>query len=173
MSRFAGVIGHFGNPDDLKTAIEMAKASNLADSTAYLPLPDKSEIDAIDPGDSPSRWFGLAGGVTGVLLALTMTVSTMWDWPLTVGGKSITSWPPFLVICFEMMVLFGTFGALTGFLFLSHLPHLIPEAGYRPDLAVDTYGLFVPCGPTGLYRSLAEQVLHEAGAEEIREVFRG
>ncbi|HET6384756.1 MAG TPA: DUF3341 domain-containing protein [Armatimonadota bacterium] len=173
MSEYAGIIGYFPSADSLNDAIKKAKAVGLSDVTAYLPLPDDAELEEMDSSQSLVRWFALAGGITGIGLALFMTIATSWQYPLVVGGKSITSWPPFLVICFEMMVLFGTFGALTGFLVLSHLPHVIPEDGYNPRLAIDTYGMFVPCLPTSPYRLEVERVMREAGAEEIRSFYRG
>lgn len=171
-AEFAGIIGYFGSPDTLRAAVEQARAEGLSDVTAYLPVPDDSELEAVYPGDSPVRFFGLLGGLTGIGLALLMTIACSWQYPLVVGGKSITSWPPFLVISFELMVLFGTFGSLTGFLLLSRLPHAMPEDGYHPRLAIDTFALFVPCGPTGRYRLEAERILRETGAEEIRSFYR-
>ena len=171
MPKFRGIVGYFKDVDSLRAAIDGAKAARLEPYTAYLPLPDDTELEAADEGDSPARFFALAGGIFGICLALLMTIACSWQYPLVVGGKSITSWPPFLVISFELMVLFGTFGALTGFLVLSQLPHVIPEPGYRPDVAVDTYALYLPCSESGGYRQAVERVLEDAHAEEIRAMY--
>ncbi len=172
MAELVGIIGHFESADALRAAVKQAREAQLDNITAYLPLPDDSELHAVDPADSRVRWFGLAGGLSGIATAVAMTTFCSWNYPLVVGGKDIVTWPPFLVICFELMVLFGTFGALTGFLILARLPHMQPEAGYAPELAVDTFGLFVPCRDRGSYRVMAEGVLRDAGAEAIRNVYR-
>lgn len=173
MSEYAGMVAMFQDPESARRAAERAHLEGFADFTLYLPHPDDSAIEAASPGERPVRFVALVGGLTGIGLALTMTILTSWDWPLVVGGKSITSWPPFLVICFEMMVLFGSLAAIAGALGFAHLPHVIPEPGYCPDLAIDTWGLFVPCSPQGLYHERVQKTLRELGATTVRGVYRG
>src|SRR5258706_3717035 len=40
-----------------------------------------------------------------------------YDWPLVVGGKPIGSIPPYVVIMFEMTILFGALSTILGIVF--------------------------------------------------------
>jgi hypothetical protein len=62
---------------------------------------------------------GLIGGLSG---AFMQWYSSVFDYPLNIGGRPFNSWPSFVVITFELTILFaGLFGAL-GMLALNDLP---------------------------------------------------
>lgn len=132
---------------------------------AYSPVADEQtlrEMRAHTTQDPVRLWTLLGGIFGGVVVALCMVIWMSKDWPLVVGGKPITSWPPFLCICFEMTVLYGAFACMGAFFLRARLPHLTLAAAYRPEFAVDHFGLFIPCAPekAGHWRS----VLMRAGA---------
>jgi hypothetical protein len=160
-----GVVGYFPGPDEIRDGLVLVEEKQ-PHATAYLPIPDQPAVDNIMPGVSPVRWVSLVGGLSGIATALAMTIWMSWDYPLVVGGKPITSIPPFMVVCFELLILFGAICTLIGFLFFSKLPDLTPSEAYRPGMAVDQYAVFVPCG-TEQQLASAEMTLREAGATEI------
>ena len=53
---------------------------------------------------------------------MAFTIYTVLSWPLMVGGKPIVSIPAFVIIAFELTILFGALATLTGFLILAGLP---------------------------------------------------
>lgn len=132
---------------------------------AYSPIADEGTLRAMRPHTTQNvvRLWTLLGGIFGgVVVGFCMTIWMSKDWPLVVGGKPIVSWPPFICICFEMSVLYGSFACMGAFFALARLPHLTLAAAYRPEFAVDHFGLFIPCPPeeAGHWRS----VLIHAGA---------
>ncbi len=169
MGRFEGVIGYFETADDLRAAAAKAREARF-DLDAYLPVGDMTAVEAAAPGESPVRWLALAGGLTGLAAALWMTIWMSWDYPLVTGGKPITSLPPFLVIAFEVMLLFAGAGAFIGLLLLGGLPRLVPTTSYRNAFAVDTFALLIRSLPGARDRERAEEILREAGAYEIRPI---
>ena len=62
---------------------------------------------------------GIIGGLTGYLMQYWMSAV---DYPLNIGGKPYHSWPAFIVITFEMTILFAGISAVFGMLALNGLP---------------------------------------------------
>jgi molybdopterin-containing oxidoreductase family membrane subunit len=70
------------------------------------------------------RFFTLTGALTGLIGGFAFTIFTVLDWPLITAGKPLISLPPFLVIAFELTILFGGLLSLVGFLALARFPSL-------------------------------------------------
>ena len=170
MSDLRGVVGYFTEPDALRAGIDHFNGLRGFRPEVYTPIPDMSAIDALYPSASGVRWFSLAGGLSGIAAALAMTIWMSWDYPLIVGGKPITSLPPFLIVAFELMILFGAITSVIGFLFMSRLPNLTPSEAYRPPMGVDRFALYVPC-MSEIERVRAVEELQAAGANEVVDVY--
>ncbi len=163
---FEGVVGYWDDADAYHDAVGRAQAARLPYSM-YLPFADRATVPH---QGSPVRWVSLAGGLIGIATAVFITVWMSQNYPLVVGGKSIVSWPPFLVVCFELMVLFGAIFSVLGFLWFAYLPNYRPSNAYRPELAVDRFALYFPCGPDSPERARADQLLRETGARDVHDV---
>ena len=88
---------------------------------AYSPFPIEGLAEEIGaPHDVPLVVLigGIVGGLTGYLMQWWMSV----DYPINVGGKPPHSWPAFIVITFEMTILFAGISAVFGMLALNGLP---------------------------------------------------
>lgn len=68
------------------------------------------------------RFFALFGALAGFGSGLALTIYSVLSWPIIVGGKPIVSLPPFLLIGYLLIILFGALGAFAGFLLLARLP---------------------------------------------------
>ena len=75
-------------------------------------------------GQRPSRvrLFALCGGLLGAFTGYAFPSFTVIDWPIIIGGKPLVSIPPFTIIAFELMVLFGALSGLLGLLVTSRMP---------------------------------------------------
>jgi len=109
----------------------------------------------------------LIGGIAGCAAGAWLTLYMSYDWPVVVGGKPVGSVPPYVVIMFEMTILFGALSTLLGIAFnIARAVRLRGTIAYDPRFSNDKFGIFVPC-PTDRAQSI-ESLLRNAGAEEVR-----
>jgi molybdopterin-containing oxidoreductase family membrane subunit len=162
-----GVLGIFAYLDSTLDAIKKLRAAGSTDFTVYSPIPRHEIEDALGQAVSPVRMFTLIGGIAGCTIGAWITLWMSGDWPIVVGGKAPTAIPPYVVIMFEMTILFGALSTILGILFNSLFA--ARRAGtiqYDARFTNDKFGIFVPAGSDTIARF--ESVLREAGAEEVR-----
>ena len=162
-----GVLAVFSHLDTLLDAIRKLRAAGHSDFTVYSPIPRHEIEDALGQPVSPVRMFTLIGGIAGCAIGAWLTLWMSYDWPVVVGGKPIGSVPPYVVIMFEMTILFGAlttiFGIVWNALFAARRTGRI---AYDPRFSNDKFGIFVPTGADKA--STVENILRTAGADEVR-----
>ena len=84
------------------------------------------------------------------------------------GGRPIITIPPFLIITYEMTILFGILATVLGFLISARFP-AIRERVYVPESAVDKFVVTVACDSEDQLND-AESILRGSGAEEVRRI---
>jgi molybdopterin-containing oxidoreductase family membrane subunit len=159
-----GVLGSFAHVDAAVEAIGGLKAKGFRDLTVYTAAPNHEIEDALDHPVSGVRLFTLIGGLTGVTAGFAMTIWMSRDWPLLVGGKPIAAIPPYVVLAFELTILYGSLCTVAGMIILS-LAKSLKGRPFHPRFSDDRIGVFVPCTPeqSGAVREL----LAHAGSEEV------
>lgn len=162
------VLGVFAHVDTTVRALEDLRAKGYHDLTVYTPVPIHEIEDVMERGRPVSRvrLFTLVGGLLGTVSGFTLTIWSALQWGLVTGGKPIASIPPFVVIAFELTILFGGLATVLGMVILGRLPRLTPSPTYDRRFSNDRFGVAVHC-PAGRGASVAE-ILRGAGAEEIR-----
>ena len=164
----ANVRGVFAHVDTTLDAIRKLRAKGFSELTVYTPVPVEEieeEIEKVRPL-SKVRFFTLLGALTGTATGAFLTIWSSLKWELITGGKAPVSFPPFVIIAFELTILFGGLATLVALLVLGKLPKTRPSATYDPRFTVDRFGVAVACPP-----ETADQVrslLTGAGAEEVR-----
>ena len=162
------VLGVFAHVDTTLDAIRKLRDKGFSELTVYTPVPVEEieeEIEKVRPL-SKVRLFTLLGALTGTATGFFLTIWTSLRWELVTGGKDPVSFPPFVIIAFELTILFGGLATLVAVLLLGKLPKLTPSATYDPRFTVDRFGVAVACPA-----ETADQVrslLTAAGAEEVR-----
>ncbi len=147
---------------------ETGVAESVIDVTVYAPTFDHGIDAALDRRKSPVRLYTLVGGILGCLAGFAFPIYTVLDWPLITGGKAIISLPPFVVIAFELTILFAALMTVVGFLVSSGLPRLRSNraALYDPRFSEDRWGVLVTCRAEAADAIRAR--LEQSGAEEVR-----
>ena len=162
------VLGVFAHADTTVHAIRELRARGFADLTVYTPVPVEEieeEMDSVRPL-SKVRLFAVVGGLLGTATAFFLTIWTSLKWELITGGKAPVSIPPFIIIAFELTILFCGLSTLIALLVLGGLPKTRPSPTYDPRFTLDRFGVAVSCGAERA--ETARALLTSAGAEEVR-----
>src|SRR4029077_19512979 len=139
------VLAVFDDPSKAVAAVETLRAERLGDVTAYAPTLDHRIDAALGPRKSPVRVFTLVGGILGCATGFGFTIYTALVWPIITGGKPIVSIPPFVVIAFELTILFAALSTVLGFLIFGGLPSLRNGTLYDPRFSEDRWGVLIVC----------------------------
>lgn len=167
----SGILASYEHLDATLEAIEGLRDQGFTDVTVYSPLPEHRIEHALGYGQSPVRVFTLVGGLTGAATGLAFTTWTSLDWPLVTGGKPIVSIPAYIVLVFELMVLFGALSTVIGLFMNARLPNTRPLVVYDPGFSAGRFGVWVPA--TGAKLGQAKGILQSAGPVELRESAEG
>ena len=162
-----GLLASFDYVDSAVNAIGELRAAGLKKITAYMPYPDHLIEEALGYDQSPVRVWALAGGLCGAAGGFALTSFTSMDWPLVTGGKPILSIPAYVIISFEMMVLFGVLATVIGFFINSRLPFIKPMVVYDPEFSAGKFGVYVTVAADRLDQ--ARGILKGQDPSELRE----
>jgi hypothetical protein len=158
-------LGTFAHCDTFLAALRQLEEQGFRQVTVFSPIPLHEVEEVLKQGPSPVRYFTLGGGILGALTGFVLTIATSLHYPLITGGKPFVSIPPFLVIAFELAILFGALGTVLGLLLNIRLPRLHPEPGYDSRFSEDRFGLRVRC-PVAQSDAVSA-LLQTCGAEEV------
>ena len=165
------ILGVFAHVDTTVRALEELKAKGYHDLTVYTPVP-VHEIEEVIERDRPVskvRLFTLLGGLTGLASGWLITAWTSLKWGIVVGGKPPIGFPvspPYIVIMFELMILFGGIATIIGMVTLGRLPSLRRSASYDLRFTNDRFGVAVHCAAERA--ASVRDILRASGAEEVR-----
>ncbi len=164
------VLGKFTYLDDAERTIdELIKIGyNPRDIHFISSFPVEEIMEKIEGTDSPVKFSVFTGGALGFLTAIALVLVTSLAYVLPVGGKPVVSWIPYVIVMFELTVLFGSLFNLLGILLFARLPDIFLFFGWRPYLpsfADDKFGVAV-------YTDKIDEVISifkKNEAEDIRE----
>jgi hypothetical protein len=165
----ADVSGFFHEEEECVRAIGAIGDAGFPDPRVFSPFPSVHVLDALGMRSSPVRLWVLAGAIAGATSGFALTVGLSASWyPHLTAGMPFISVPPFVVIAFEMTVLFASLAGTAGFLFHGRFPQIDAMPGYHPRVTDDRFGVVIRCPVERA--SEAEAVLRRAGAEEVGRV---
>ena len=118
-----GMMAEFDTPTNLVEAARQTSEAGYKKIDAYSPFPVEELADAIGFHSNRVPLVVLIGGILGGLSGYLMQY---WiaaiNYPINVGGRPLHSWPAFVVVTFEMTILFAGISAVFGMLALNGLP---------------------------------------------------
>jgi hypothetical protein len=118
-----GFLAEFDNPDALRECIRRARENGFHRMDAYTPYPVEGLAEELGIHYSPVPVIVLVGGLLGAITAIVMQVySAVYDYPLNIGGRPFNSWPSFVIVTFELTILFAGISGVLGMLAINGLP---------------------------------------------------
>ena len=118
-----GFMAEFDSATALVEAARQTSSAGYKKIDAYSPFPVEELAEAIGFHKNGVPLVvlvgGILGGLSGYLMQYWISASA---YPVNVGGKPLNSWPAFIVVTFEMTILFAGIAAVFGMLALNGLP---------------------------------------------------
>src|SRR5208337_1184984 len=147
MSDSTRIIGLFADEEDCVQGIQSLRRAGYSKPRVFAPVPSEKILEALELPKSPIRVCVLTGGIIGVISGFALTIGTSLTWPHVAGGKPIVSITAYIIIAFELMILFGALSGVGAFLFFGRFPRLEPLGGYSTRFSDDRFGVVVSCAP--------------------------
>ncbi len=169
-----GAMAEFTTPEDLIAACKRAYARGYRKMDAYAPMPVDGLAEAIGYRRNNVALCVLIGGLCGVTggFALLEWIAGV-AYPHNVGGRPLNSWPSFIPITFECMILLA---ALTGFvsmLAMNGLPqpyHPVFNVPVFDRASVDRFFLCIESSDPKFRTEETLQFLRDVGASGVNVV---
>jgi hypothetical protein len=169
-----GVMAEFETADQLLAATRQARQAGYRTMDAYTPYPVEGLATELGMPRTRVPFVILAGGLVGAAVGFLMQYWSMAvDYPFNVGGRPYNSWPVFIPITFEVMVLVAAFAAILGMFFLNGLPqpyHPVFNVPRFAQASQDRFFLCIEATDPQFDREGTKQFLAGLGPAEVSEV---
>jgi hypothetical protein len=123
LERVYGLMAEFDQPEPLIEAARRAREEGYTCMDAYAPMPVEGLAEAIGFRRTMIERFVLVAGILGATGGFTLCWwMSVIAYPHIVAGRPLNSWPAYVPITFESMVLIACLTAVVGMLALNGLP---------------------------------------------------
>jgi hypothetical protein len=118
-----GLIAEFDTPTEIVVAARKAHAEGYRRMDAYSPFPVEGLAEAVGFPRNRVATVTLVGALCGTSTAYLLQYWINWiAYPLNIAGRPFHSWPAFIIVTFELTILFGGLSAAIGMLVMNGLP---------------------------------------------------
>jgi hypothetical protein len=116
------MVGYFDREETILRAAHAARGVGMAVHDAYTPYAVHGMDEALGLRPSRLTWACFGGGLFGLISGMALMLYTsVWGWPLNVGGKPFASIPAYIPVAFELTVLCGGLTVVAALLFRTRL----------------------------------------------------
>jgi hypothetical protein len=121
--RLYGLMAEYETPEQVLSATRLAWQVGYRNMDAYTPYPVDGLARELGEKETRIPFVVLVGGLVGGGVGFFMQYWSMAvDYPFNVGGRPHNSWPVFIPVTFEVLILIASFSAFLSMLFLNGLP---------------------------------------------------
>jgi hypothetical protein len=169
-----GLMAEFADAQSLVAAAARAREAGYRRLDAYSPFPIEGLAEVLGLHERRVPLIVLLGGILGGLGGYLLQYWTsVWAYPMNVGGRPLHSWPAFIVPTFEMTVLGAALAAVLGMLALNGLPMPYHPVFNVPRFALasrDRFFLCIEARDVKFDRVETRRFLESLGPREVVEV---
>ncbi len=170
-----GLMAEFKSSDELVEAAHQAKAAGYEKVEAYSPFPIEEVSEALGHKRSKVALITLIGGTVGALTGFFLQYWTqVYVYPMNVGGRPHNSWPSFIVVTFELTILFAALSAVFGMILLNRLPQpyhpVFNVERFAERASKDRFFLCIEAADNKYDREGTEAFLRRLNPREVAEV---
>src|SRR4051794_32767683 len=141
-----GLIAEFDSPTEIVLAARRAHAEGYRRMDAYSPFPVEGLAESIGFKRNRVATVCLVGGLLGLATAYVLQAwINLSAYPLNIGGRPLHSWPAFIIVCFELTILFGGLAAAIGMFAMNGLPQPYHPVFNVPQFASVSRDRFFLC----------------------------
>lgn len=141
-----GLMAEFETPTDVLVAAKKAFAEGYRNMDAYSPQPVHGLAEAIGFKKNRVALVCLVGGLLGLATGLGLQEwINLSAYPLNIAGRPLNSWPSFIIVCFELTILFGGLSACIGMFAMNGLPMPYHPVFNVPEFASASRDRFFLC----------------------------
>lgn len=166
-----GAMAEFDTPEELLDACERAYSEGYRRMDAYAPMPVEGLAEAIGFKRNKVALAVLIGGICGVIGGYSLLYwITVIAYPHNVGGRPLHSWPSYIPITFECMILLASLTALVSMLAMNGLPkpyHPVFNVPAFDRASIDRFFLCIESSDPKFRTEDTLEFLRETGAREV------
>ncbi len=166
-----GAMAEFDTPEELIGACERAYAEGFRRMDAYAPLPVEGLAEAIGFKRNKVAFCVLIAGICGVIFGLGLLEwITVIAYPHNVGGRPLNSWPAYIPITFECMILFSALTAMISMFGMNGLPrpyHPVFNVPAFERASVDKFFLCIESSDPKFRVEDTLEFLRDLGGKEV------
>lgn len=123
-SEIFGLLVEFDRPERLIDGVKRSRKAGFTQLDAYSPFPIEGLAEQLGFRDPRVPWLTLLGGLVGTAVGYGMQVYTNHAFPIDIGNRPLVAPPAFMLVTFELAVLFAVLFAVVSMFALNHLPRL-------------------------------------------------
>lgn len=172
--RLFGIAAEFTEPEDLLRAAQRATDAGYRRVEAYSPYPIEGLAESLQFHRTRVPLLTLLGGLVGGAAGFALQYwSSVWVYPLNVGGRPLNSWPMFVPVTFECAVLGASLFCVLGMLALNGLPRphhpLFDVPGFE-RASSDRFFLCIQSRDDNFQESTVRRFLQDLRPERVSDV---
>jgi hypothetical protein len=141
-----GLLAEFMTAQEILEATRRARLEGYRNMDAYTPYPVEGLPAELSLPRTRVPVVVLVGGIVGALTGYLLQYWAMaLNYPFNAGGRPYHSWPAFIPITFEMIVLVAALAGVLGMFFLNGLPEPYHPLFHVPRFAHASQDRFFLC----------------------------